>query len=99
MILKDKLKRIWSYTYKGWAEKRIDEWIEMAESVDSPPVQNFAGRLDNYREGILNHCDHKVHTSKLEGINNKIKVLFRRSYGYRDMEYFELKVKKETDGY
>lgn len=33
-----------------------------------------------------------IHTSKLEGVNNKIKVIKRRAYGYHDLCYFELKV-------
>ncbi len=32
---------------------------------------DIAKMLERHREGILNHCDHPIHTSKLEGINNK----------------------------
>jgi transposase len=31
--------------------------------------------LEKYKYGILNHCKHPIHTSKLEGVNNKIKVI------------------------
>ncbi len=46
----------------------------------------------------MNHCKHRIHTSKLEGVNNKIKVLKRVAYGYRDLEYFALKVKQAFPG-
>ncbi len=41
------------------------------------------------KEGILNHATYPVHTSKLEGFNNKLKVLKRKAYGF----YFCLKIK------
>lgn len=92
MILKDKLKHLWSYQSRTWADKAIDEWCALACSIDHPEVAKFANTLANYRYGILNHCDYPIHTSKLEGVNNKIKVIKRKSYGYHDERYFTLKV-------
>jgi len=46
---------------------------------------------------ILNHCRYPIHTSKLEGINNTIKVIKRDAYGYHDERYFALKVKQAFD--
>jgi len=48
--------------------------------------------LDKYRYGILNHCDYPIHTGKLEGVNNKIKFIKRKAYGYHDSRYFSLKI-------
>lgn len=92
MILKDKLKRLWSYKSRTWANKAIAEWCALARSIDHPEVTKFANTINNYRCGILNHCDYPIHTSKLEGVNNKIKVIKRKSYGYHDERYFTLKV-------
>jgi transposase len=38
------------------------------------------------------------HTSKLEGVNNKIKVIKRKAYGYHDQRYFTLKVYQVFSG-
>jgi len=57
----------------------------------------FAQTLERHREGILNHCEHPIHTSKLEGINNTIKVIKRDAYGYHDECYFNSKVKQAFD--
>jgi transposase len=38
-------------------------------------------------------CRYPLHTSVLEGINNKIKVLKRMAYGFRDDDYFFLKIR------
>ncbi len=42
--------------------------------------------------GIVSHCEYKIHTSKLEGVNNKIKVIKRKAYEFHDERYFALKV-------
>ena len=52
----------------------------------------FAKTLCRYRYGILNHCDYPIHTGKLEGVNNKIKVIKRKAYGFHDFRYFSLKI-------
>lgn len=53
----------------------------------------MAKTLEKHREGILNWYDHPISTGPLEGINNKIDTLKRQAYGYRDMEFFELRIK------
>ncbi|MFO7776037.1 MAG: transposase [Candidatus Hydrogenedentota bacterium] len=58
-------------------------------------------KADSYRRrlaGILSHCRHPLHTSILEGINNKIKVIKRMAYGYRDDDYFFLKIRQAFPG-
>jgi len=61
MILKEKLKHIWTYRSRAWAEK------------------------------ALNH-DYAIHNGKIEGVNNKIKVIKRKAYGFHDLRYFTLKI-------
>jgi len=41
---------------------------------------------------IINYCEEKIPLGFLEGLNNKIRVISRRSYGFRDTEYFKLKI-------
>jgi transposase len=43
-------------------------------------------------EGLLSYFDHRINNGKAEGINNKIKVLKRQAYGFRDQEYFKLRL-------
>jgi transposase len=97
MLLRDKLPRIWGYRYRRCAERALEDWCGLARTVGHPAVAAFADMLERHREGILNHCRYPIHTSKLEGINNKIKVIKRDAYGYHDERYFSLKVKQATD--
>ena len=48
--------------------------------------------LARHMSGILNFFDHRISNGKIEGINNKIKTLKRQAYGYRDKEYFRLRL-------
>jgi len=96
--LKDLLPVIWDYVSKTWASSAIDAWQTVAEADGHPALLRFARKLENYRYGILNHCKHPIHTSKLEGVNNKIKVIKRIAYGFHHLEYFALKVKQAFPG-
>ena len=96
--LKDQLKELYDYSRRGWAKKALDAWCDMAGQIDHPDVKRFIGRLRFFEYGILNHCEFPIGTSKLEGVNNKIKVIKRRAYGYHDPEYFALKVKQAFPG-
>lgn len=70
----------------------------MAIESKIPQLVLFARRLQGYLQGILNHCDWPLHTGILEGINNKIKVIKRMAYGFRDHDYFFLKIKAAFPG-
>lgn len=94
MILKDQLKTIWSYRSVSWAARALERWCALARTLGIKALDKFAQMLEAHREGILNHCRYPIHTSKLEGVNNKIKVIKRVAYGFHDLRYFELKVKQ-----
>jgi len=48
--------------------------------------------------GIVASATHHLNTSLLEGVNNRIKVIKRMAYGYRDNNYFFLKIKAAFPG-
>lgn len=92
-ILKDYLKKLWQYKYAKYAEEFLDYWCCLAEESKIRPVMAFAKTLKRYAYGIINHCKFPIHTSRMEGINNKIKVIKRKAYGFHDVEYFSLIIK------
>lgn len=56
-------------------------------------LQKFSKTLGRHLEGILAYFDFDgLSTGPLEGTNNKIKTMQRNAYGYRDMEFFKLKI-------
>jgi transposase len=50
--------------------------------------------IEKHWNGIVPYCDprNKVNLAFVEGLNNKIRVIQRRAYGYRDEEYLRLKI-------
>lgn len=92
MILKDKLKDIWTYRSRAWAAKALDNWCALAQSLNNRSVNAFARMMEQYQYGILNHCVYPISTGRLEGVNNKIKVIKRKAYGFHDLRYFTLKI-------
>ena len=97
VLLRDKLRHIWTYRSRTWASRALNEWCALARTIEHPEVDRFVRKLERHRYGILNHCDYRIHTSKLEGINNTIKVIKRNAYGYHDERYFSLKVIQAFD--
>lgn len=93
-VLKDHLKLIYYCNDRQKAKKTLDDWCEMAGQIEHSSVKGFIRRLRFFEYGILNHADYPIGTSKLEGVNNKIKVIKRKAYGFHDSEYFALKVKQ-----
>ena len=95
-LLKDYLKRLWQYKYSKWAGQFLEYWCNLAKETGCQHLIKFTKTLKRYSYGIINHCKFPIHTNKLEGINNKIKVIKRKAYGYRDLEYFGLKIMQAT---
>lgn len=97
MILKEKLKHIWTYRSRTWATKALNQWCDLAQSLNNRSVNSFVRMLQRHRYGIINHCDYPIHNGKLEGVNNKIKVIKRKAYGFHDLRYFTLKIYQAFD--
>ena len=97
-VLKDQLKELYHYKARWYCDKALDAWCEMAEEIEGPKMAAFVRHLRKHKPEILNHCDYPIGTSRLEGVNNKIKLIKRRAYGYGDSEYFGLKIKQAFPG-
>ena len=69
------------------------DWIHRATHSRIKPLVDFGKNLRGYVQGIIAAADFMINTSVLEGVNNKIKQIKRRAYGFRDDLYFFLKVK------
>jgi transposase len=55
-------------------------------------LKKLAKTLAAFRSGILAYYDYRISSGPLEGTNNKIKTMKRMAYGFRDMEFFKLKI-------
>lgn len=90
--LKEDLRQLWAQPTKAAAGRFLEDWIEDAMASGIRVLQTFAKTLAGYRSGLLAWYDYPISTGPLEGTNNKIKTMKRQAYGYRDEEYFGLKI-------
>jgi transposase len=97
-VLKEDLRALWHYRSPTAARRAWRHWYARACESGIPLVVRFAHRLALVAEYIINHARHPLHTSLIEGINNKIKVMKRMAYGYRDDAYFFLKIRAAFPG-
>ncbi len=95
-ILKDSLKKIWSYVYPKSAENYLDKWISLAKESELKPLITFAKGLDRDRKEILSFIRHRITSAKLEAFNATISRIVKRACGYRDLDYLYLKIKQES---
>ena len=91
-ILKEELRDLWKGNSRKEDAQYLMNWLYKAWSSGIKPVMKFADTIAGYRVRLLNYFDHPITTGMVEGINNKIKVLNRQAYGFRDMDYFKLRL-------
>jgi transposase len=97
-LLKTQLKELWYAPSEEHAQRRWQEWYRMALESGIQPLVTFARRLSSYLHGITASALFRLNTSVLEGMNNRIKVIKRMAYGYRNNDYFFLKIKAVFPG-
>ena len=90
--LKDDLRRFWEQPGKGFATVFLDGWLRRAEASGIKIVQQMARTLAAHRSGLLAYYDVMITSGPMEGTNNKIKTMKRQAYGFRDREFFKLKI-------
>ena len=90
--LKEDLRQIWLQKNKAKADRVLTDWIKRAQTSGIKMLMKFAKTLSAYRSGILAYYDYRISSGPLEGTNNKIKTMKRMAYGFRDMEFFKLKI-------
>lgn len=90
--LKEDLRQIWGQPDKQSACAFLEDWIARAMASGVRPLIEMGRTLATRRPGILAWYDHPISTGPLEGVNNKIKTMKRQAYGFRDQEFFKLKI-------
>jgi transposase len=90
--LKEDLRQLWFQKNKELATAHLDDWVARAKISGVKMLLTFSETLEKHRDGVLAYFDFPISTGPLEGTNNKIKTLQKQAYGFRDMEFFKLKI-------
>jgi transposase len=91
-LLKEDFQRFWDYNSPTWAGMYLDFWIQQTMRSRIGPMKKIAETLRAHRELLLNYFKAKKQFSSgvVEGLNNKVKVTMRKSYGFRTFRITEL---------
>ena len=90
--LKEESKLIWMCDDKKQAEAQLQDWTAKLAASGIPELIKLAHSISAYSYGILSSYDEPISTAMVEGINNKIKTLKRMAYGFRDNDYFNIRL-------
>jgi transposase len=90
--MKDELRRFWEQPGKRFATTFLDGWIRRANASGIKILKDMAKTLAAHRSGLLAYYDVMITSGPMEGTNNKIKTMKRQAYGFRDLEFFKLKI-------
>jgi len=80
------------------AGQRLEEWIGEVEQSELRCLRKFVTTLRNWWDVIVRYFAERLTSGFVEGMNNKIKLIKRRGFGYRNFEHFRLRVLTECDG-
>lgn len=70
----------------------IENYCTQAKESGIEQIIKFSEKLKSWTEYIIHATTTGLNTSILEGCNNKFKVIKRVAYGFRDLEYYILKL-------
>jgi transposase len=90
--LKEELGEFWEQDDEEQATRFLLDWLARAEASEIKILVGLAKTLRKHALGLLAYYDYPISTGPLEGTNNKIKTMKRQAYGYRDKEFFKLKI-------
>jgi transposase len=90
-LLKEEFQLLWEYVSPTWAGKFLDRWCTKAMRSRIEPMKKMARTIRRHRELILNwfEAEGTISAGIVEGLNNKLKVTFRRAYGYKHFKTAE----------
>lgn len=91
--LKEDLRMLWVFddfkSGRGW----LRDWLKDAQASGIPQMLKMAKTVRAHEKGILNYFKHKITSGPMEGTNNKVRTMMKQTYGLRDVEYLELRIK------
>jgi len=91
-LLKEDFQRFWEYTSPTWARKFLREWCARTMRSQLEPMKKIAKTLREHEALLLNwfEAQGQISAGTVEGLNNKVKLTMRKSFGFRTFEAIEV---------
>ena len=93
-MFKEALRSIYRQAKDSYhARMAFHRWCKLAEETGIPELKTMARTIRDKLDGIVTYWTFRhISNAKMEGFNNKIRWLIKQAYGFRDREYFKLKI-------
>lgn len=93
-LLKEQLRGILQHPWRYFRvlRRQLKYWIAAARNTELPELRRVADRLEPHIESIVAGHQHPLRMGLVESVNSKIAALRVQARGYRDPEYFKLKI-------
>lgn len=91
-LLKEQFDEFFDCPHKKSGRKFIKNWYQSIPNIIKSYFEPFYNMIMRYLDGVLAYLEYRYTNAVAEGLNNKIKVLKRMAYGYRNEQYFQLKI-------
>jgi transposase len=95
-LLKDAFKAVWTYTYRRSADKCLTNWIAMAVESGVGELARFARGLIAAKEQILNFCEHRITSARIEAFNTIVSRVIHKACGVANLDFLFLKLRQES---
>lgn len=90
--LKEEFQRFWDYLQEKRAQAHLKQWLWWATHSRLQPLIEFARLVKEHLPGLLAWTKLRISNGALEGMNNKIKLVSHRSFGFRNPKFFILAI-------
>lgn len=90
--MKEQIRLFWTKTSVEEGTNFLSWWIMDTIETGINELRKTGRTLLRHWKGLVNYFKHPITNGKTEGINNKIKTMKRQAYGFRDIEYFKLRL-------
>lgn len=87
-LLKETFQLFWHYKRRFYAERFLLNWLWKATHSRLKPMKQFAQLVRSHMEGILAWTTLRISNGALEGLNNKVKLVSHRAFGFRTIRYY-----------
>jgi transposase len=91
-LLKEDFQNFWNYSSSTWAGKFLDQWCTQVMRSKLEPMKKVAKTIRSHKSLLLNWFEAKnqISLGSVEGLNNKAKVVTRKSYGFKKAEVLKI---------
>jgi transposase len=87
--IKEDLRWLWDYIYKGWAVKHWKQWYFWATHSRLKPVIDVAKMINRHYDGVMTFFSNRLTSAAAEGLNSRIQAIRVQARGFRNRENFK----------